>query len=97
MLSKNQIDAEIPVVKNNLSGKETMQDILSAFIICSLILSSPFVVDVKDPLARTTPALPLVDNLYKICCSHAKLALFFGGIPYFHLGSPSKVLFHHTF
>ena len=71
--------------------------ILSAFIICSLILSSPFVVDVKDPLARTTPALPLVDNLYKICCSHAKLALFFGGTPYFHLGSPSKVLFHHTF
>ena len=44
--------------------------------IFSLILSSPFVVDVNEPFAKTTPALPLVDNLYKICCNQAKLAFF---------------------
>ena len=47
------------------------------------ISSSPDWVEDMEPLANTTPAVPVGERWCRICCSHAKLALPLGGGPYF--------------
>ena len=58
-LFKNQRQAGIPVVKNNLSGRATIQSTISSSSIAFLISPSPDVLEDKEPLARTIPAVPL--------------------------------------
>src|SRR2546425_13370303 len=54
------------------------------------ISPSPEVFEDIEPLASTKPAVPLGDRWCIKCSTQAKLALFFGGAPNFHLASSCK-------
>jgi hypothetical protein len=56
----NHKQAGMPVFKNSLGGKFTIHSIKSASIKFFLISYSSFCLDVKEPLARTKPAFPLL-------------------------------------
>src|SRR3989449_10521795 len=43
-----------------------------------------------EPLASTKPVIPPGERWCMKCCTQAKLALFFGGTPNFHLASSCR-------
>lgn len=79
---KNQRQAGMPVLKNKRSGRPTMQStICSSTRFLRMILSLAVWVE-REPLERTTPAVPRDERWATMCWSQAKLALLAGGIPY---------------
>ena len=61
-----------------------MQSTKSASSMALRISPSPDCCDDMEPLASTTPAVPPGLRWCTMCCSQAKLALPFGGVPNFH-------------
>src|SRR5207249_10028067 len=64
-----------------------MQSTKSASIMFLRISPSFEVLEDMEPLASTKPAIPVGERWWMKCCTQAKLALFVGGTPNFHLTS----------
>jgi hypothetical protein len=55
------------------------------------------VLELNEPLDKTVAITPFRDKWYNICCIQAKLALPFGGVPYFQRASSCKISTPHSF
>src|SRR2546427_7122775 len=67
-----------------------MQSTKSASTMFLRISPSFDVLEDMEPLAKTKPEIPMGERWWMKCCTQAKLALFFGGTPNFHLTSSCR-------